>query len=86
MTGESNTLRPILVLYPGIGSNETELYVQNAIRYAYETGGYQPVLVQYRGESGFKFANEKTIGCGLYEDAVETMCHIHDNYCKGTSR
>lgn len=30
--------RPILVVYPGIGSNETELYVQNAIRYAWEQG------------------------------------------------
>ena len=72
--------RPILIIYPGIGSNETELYIQNAIRHAYRQG-YLPVLVQHRGESGLKIASERTIGCGFWADAVETITYIHSAYC-----
>ena len=32
------TSKPILVIFPGIGSNETEIYIQNAVRQAYDRG------------------------------------------------
>lgn len=37
-------IKPILVIFPGMCSDETEIYVQNATRDAWKLG-YQPVLI-----------------------------------------
>lgn len=66
-------------------SDETELYIQNFSRRAFEQG-YQPVLVQFRGASGVKLTSPKTYGCGQWQDVEETISYIHAEYCKDISR
>ena len=55
--------RPILVVFLGMCSDETEMYAQNTVMDARDKG-YHPVLVQYRGASGVEFTSPMTYGCG----------------------
>ena len=55
--------RPILVIFPGMCSDETEIYIQNTVRQAWKRG-YQPLLIQYRGQSGIELTSPLTYGCG----------------------
>ena len=73
---EMKKSRPILVMYPGMCSDETEIYVQNAVREAWQRG-YQPVLIQYRGASGIEFSSPVTIGSGQYEDVFESIEYVY---------
>ena len=79
------TTKPILVIFPGIGSNETEIYIQNAVRQAYDRG-YQPVVIQYRGASGMQLTSPMTYGCGQHTDVNESIEYIYQEYCSEIDR
>lgn len=77
--------RPIIVVFLGMCSDETEIYIQNFTRHAYSEG-YQPVLVQFRGASGVKLTSPKTYGCGQWLDVEESVSYIYDEYCREINR
>lgn len=77
--------RPILVCFLGMCSDETEIYIQNFTRRAFDMG-YQPVLVQFRGASGVKLTSPLTYGCGQWWDVEESVSYIYDEYCKDIKR
>lgn len=66
-------------------SDETEIYIQNFTRLAFNQG-YQPVLVQFRGASGVKLTSPQTYGCGQWLDVEESVSYIYDEYCKEINR
>lgn len=68
-----------------MGSDETELYIQNISRVAYESG-YHPVLVQFRGSSGVKLTSPMTYSSGQWTDVVESIDYIHREYCREINR
>ena len=64
-----NEVRPILVIFPGMCSDETEIYIQNTVREGWKLG-YHPVVLQYRGQSGIELTSPLLYGCGQYEDVI----------------
>jgi len=77
--------RPILLIILGMCSKETGMYVQNTCREGWARG-YHPVLLQYRGMSGIKFTSPLLYGCGQYQDVIQAINHIHEEYCKEIDR
>ena len=73
------------MIFLGMCSDETEIYIQNFTRRAFNLG-YQPVLVQFRGASGVKLTSPKTGGCGQWWDVEEAVSYIYDEYCKEINR
>ena len=48
--------------------------------------GYHPVLLQYRGQSGIQMTSPLLYGCGQYEDVIQAVNYIHDEYCREIDR
>lgn len=78
---EKLNTRPILLIFLGMCSSELEIYIQNTVREGWKQG-YHPVLLQYRGQSGIEMTSPLLYGCGQYEDVIQAVNYIHDEYCK----
>lgn len=48
--------------------------------------GYHPVVIQYRGVSGIELTSPVTYGCGQYDDVIESIEYIYQEYCKEIDR
>ena len=72
-----NKVKPILVIFLGMCSDETEIYAQNIVRDA-ANQGYLCVIIQQRGASGIELTSPMTYGIGQYWDVTEAIDHIHE--------
>ena len=82
---EKLNTRPILLIFLGMCSTENEIYVQTTVREGWKRG-YHPVLLQYRGSSGLEMTSPLLNHVGQYEDVIQVVNYIHDEYCREIDR
>lgn len=69
--------RPILIVVPGINSNNDQLYLLNLVKGGIKHG-YRVVMVNHRGCSETEFKTAKTYCAGWTEDLREAVEHIKE--------
>eukprot|EP00347_Sterkiella_histriomuscorum_P007208 403349846 len=79
-TNNSFDKRPIVLVLPGLTSNNNEIYMQNILKEA-SKHGYQAVVINYRGGSNLELKSPKMYCAASTGDIREPLDYIYKKYC-----
>ena len=77
----SQSQKPIVVVVPGLSSDNNEIYMLNILLKA-KKAGYRGVVINYRGGSKCPMTNGTLYCAGSVNDIRQPLEYIYDQYCR----